>query len=317
LSILYSKGHNPSIGKTWDKHHKELANFLINSCGKKVVEVGGGNFRLANMVTEYDSIEEYTIFDTNIYETNNLNSKIKINQSFFSSKNIEIETIDTIILSHVIEHLYSPRQNLNDMWNCLKKDGQLILSIPNIENMILDKFTNALSFEHTYYTNESLLTFLLKSAGYEVVEKYDFSRHNIFLRCKKINKDNNLSIKKFSSEYEKNKKIYLDFVSHYIDLVEQLNDDLKQKINPKFIFGAHVFTQYLFNFGLKEEYFSSVLDNDSEKISNRLYGTNLKVNSPKILKDVKSPIVVLRVGQFKDEIKHDIIDNINDKTLFL
>ena len=58
-----------------------------------------------------------------------------------------------------------------------------------------------------------------------------------------------------------------------------------------------------------------VLDNDKQKQNKRLYGTNLNVRSPKILSEYEKPIVILKVGIYKDEIKKDILENINPKTI--
>ena len=59
-----------------------------------------------------------------------------------------------------------------------------------------------------------------------------------------------------------------------------------------------------------------VLDNDKQKQNKRLYGTNLNVRSPKFYPNTKNSVVILKVGVYKDEIKKDILENINLK-LFL
>jgi len=59
-----------------------------------------------------------------------------------------------------------------------------------------------------------------------------------------------------------------------------------------------------------------LLDNDPNKQGKRLYGTNLQVASPKILADVENPVIILKAGVYNDEIKKDIVENINKKTLF-
>ena len=52
-------------------------------------------------------------------------------------------------------------------------------------------------------------------------------------------------------------------------------------------------------------------------INKRLYGTKLQVQSPKILSAYKNPLVILKVGIYKNEIKKDILKNINSKTSFI
>jgi len=84
-----------------------------------------------------------------------------------------------------------------------------------------------------------------------------------------------------------------------------------------FIFGAHIFTQFLLNFGLEESSFSCVLDNDKRKQKNRLYGTGLFVRSPEVLRSINNPTVILKAGQYTEEIMTDIINNINPNTRFI
>ena len=48
----------------------------------------------------------------------------------------------------------------------------------------------------------------------------------------------------------------------------------------------------------------------------RLYGSNLKVKSPEILKKYKNPVVILKAGIY-NEIKKQILNQINKKTKFI
>ena len=61
-----------------------------------------------------------------------------------------------------------------------------------------------------------------------------------------------------------------------------------------FLFGAHVFAQYLIEFGLNIDRIVCLLDNDIKKQGKRLYGTSKIVKSPKILAGLDNPIVILK-----------------------
>ena len=92
---------------------------------------------------------------------------------------------------------------------------------------------------------------------------------------------------------------------------------MSESAHPLYLFGAHVFAQHLIVMGLNTEKIVCLLDNDRNKQGRRLYGTKLKVASPRILAEVKDPIVILKAGVYNDEIKKDIVDNINKSTIFL
>ena len=83
-----------------------------------------------------------------------------------------------------------------------------------------------------------------------------------------------------------------------------------------FLFGGHVSSQYLISYGLSIEYIESILDNDPKKQGRRLYGTNLKVRSPQILRNMGKVNVILRQGVFNKEIKKDITTKINNNVVF-
>ena len=57
-------------------------------------------------------------------------------------------------------------------------------------------------------------------------------------------------------------------------------------------------------------------NNDPKKQGKRLYGTNLMVQSPSVLREVKNPIVILKAGVYNEEIKADILLNINSSVVF-
>ena len=65
---------------------------------------------------------------------------------------------------HVIEHLKDPKEILKKIKRFLKKNGLLIIEVPNSEDVLLTKYKNK-SFQsftywsqHLYYFNASTLT---------------------------------------------------------------------------------------------------------------------------------------------------------------
>jgi len=116
--------------------------------------------------------------------------------------------------------------------------------------------------------------------------------------------------------YEKNKKVYQDYVEHHENLITALNSQMRGVNQPVYLFGAHIFAQSLIAFGLDTSRIVCLLDNDPNKQGKRLYGTSLFVNSPKVLKEVDRPVVILKAGVYNNEIKEDILSNINSSVIF-
>ena len=80
-----------------------------------------------------------------------------------------------------------------------------------------------------------------------------------------------------------------------------------------FLFGAHVFAQYLIESGLNIDRIVCLLDNDINKQGKRLYGTSMIVESPKMLAGIDNPIVILKAGVYNKEVSDDILENIKSK----
>ena len=108
------------------------------------------------------------------------------------------------------------------------------------------------------------------------------------------------------------------FLAMYANpVVNKLNAQIENSTSNVYLFGAHIFSQYLFAFGLESTRIKCILDNSPLKQGKRLYGSNLLVNSPKVLEMVEKPIIILKAGLYNKEIKEDILENINSTAIFI
>ena len=108
----------------------------------------------------------------------------------------------------------------------------------------------------------------------------------------------------------------MDYIRYFKETVIQINYRLAERKGKVYLFGAHIFSQMLISIGLDVSRIACILDNDLYKQGKRLYGTSFYVSSPVLLKDVEKPVVILKAGAYTDEIKNDILTNINSKTEF-
>lgn len=186
----------------------------------------------------------------------------------------------------------------------------MVFSLPNMQKWLENKWTNCLNFEHTIFINENVIEFLLNNNNFSIIDKKYFSNHSIFIRAE-IN--NNLIKNKLNIDYNDNKYLFLDMQNHYSNLVEKLNNIIRKTNKEIYLFGAHLFSQYLLYNGLDNKKIKNILDNNLNKQGKRLYGTNLIVQSPKILQNNTNSIVILCAGAYNEEIQRDIQENINHK----
>nr|WP_232364897.1 hypothetical protein [Campylobacter aviculae] len=187
----------------------------------------------------------------------------------------------------------------------------MIFSLPNMKKWLENKFTNCLNFEHTIFLTENVLEFLLQKHRFRILEKQYFKEHSIFYHVCKDESIDTLRVV-LKNEYDENKKLFLDMKKYYHEKIFSLNQILETTNKKIYLFGAHLFSQYLIYNGLKNDKIISILDNNPNKQEKRLYGTNFKVKSPKILKEQDDSLVILNAGVYNDEIRKDI-ESINNK----
>ena len=314
LDIVYKESHfSGTIGQKWNNHHEDFCTFILKHKPKKVLEIGGFHAILANKCLKHMECE-WTIIDPNPQLINS--SKIKTIKGFFDENFSSNCEYDTIIHSHLIEHVYDINKFLLKTSSTLKEKSKIIFSIPDLKTMLQEKYTNTLNFEHTYYISEDYLDFFLAKYKFKIIEKVKYVENNSIFYC--IEKhDHEKPIELDKLQYKINRRLFLKNIKNNKKETKAINKTIKQSKNNIYLFGAHIFSQMLIAHGLKTKKIKNILDNDARKQNKRLYGTNLFVKSPLMLKNEKEPIVILKAGIYNAEIKKQILTDINSKTIFI
>ncbi len=315
LDLVYQEGHGSGcVGGLWLQHHQEFAKFIQHQAPKSVLEIGGAHGILSREYKNENPIN-WTILEPNPSPAKDVDATFI--KGFFSDKFTFDGEIDTIIHSHVFEHVYYPDEFVGHISSFLNNGQNLIFSLPNMEEMLKRKYTNCINFEHTVFITEPYIEYLLSKHGFKQVAKQYFKDdHSIFYAYVKDSNVKTIELPK--GLYEHNKKLYLEYVDYHKQLIKDLNvkiDNISEG-QPIYLFGAHVFAQYLIEFGLDISRIICLLDNDTNKQGKRLYGTNMTVESPKVLADVNNPIVILKAGVYNQEVSNGIVNNINSNTIF-
>jgi hypothetical protein len=313
LDVVYQTEHNPgTTGTAWLDHHRAFAKFIEQYDPKNVFEIGGAHGILSQYYQDNHATTKWTILEPNPIPVPEL--KATMIQGFFTEDTVLDKDVDMIVHSHVLEHVYEPSKFLRSFIN-VELGTKMCFSIPNLKLYLQRRYTNALNFEHTFYCSEEYVKWWLERNGFELLEEYYYSDFSIFYSCVKTTMHVMQPLP--ANLYEDNKQLFQGYLDHHVELVDQINKDIDTAAGPVYLFGAHVFSQFLLSFGLNRSAIVSILDNSVLKQGKRLYGTDLNVDSPQVLKDKNNPTVILRCGVFNDEIKKDILENINSSTRFL
>ncbi|EAH5774567.1 class I SAM-dependent methyltransferase, partial [Campylobacter jejuni] len=292
LELLYKNGHNSgTIGELWEEHHKKFADFIVENNPKSILEIGGGHGKLSQNCLNLLDLN-WTIVEPN---SKNKYENVDYIDGFFCKEIFNNKKFDTIVHSHTFEHIYDPCKFLEEISFILANGDKMIFSLPNMQKWLRNKFPNCFNFEHTILLSECVLEFLLHKYKFKILDKKYFKEHSIFY-C--ICKDESINNEKatLKNQYEENKKLFLDMKEYYREKIVELNKVLENTTKKVYLFGAHLFSQYLVFKGLKTNKIVNILDNDLNKQGKRLYGTSFMVECPKNLKHNDNCLVILNAG---------------------
>jgi len=316
LEVVYGNGHGSgTVGKIWNEHHQAFAKFISKFNPSIILEIGGLHGVLANKYLSIDKDINWTIIEPNPIIEDEL--PVDVIKGFFDEKFSSEKEFDTIIHSHVLEHIYDPKEFFDNKSKLMKVGNKLIFSVPNMKVMLENNYNNCINFEHTLYLRSEYIEYFLKTYGFKMIEKEYFRNdHSIFYCAEKVDYEVNAKLN-FDKLYSENRETFSKYIQSHLKEVSELNKKIEDTDMPIYLFGAHIFAQYLIQFGLETNKIKYVLDNDIQKHGKRLYGTDLIVKSPKILEQERNALVILKAGVYNKEVREDIIKNINSNIIFL
>jgi hypothetical protein len=306
-NLIYSGYHSEGVGPIWEKHHFEFSEFVARYTKNKILEIGGSNGKLASILQNHNKSFDITIIEPN--PSNTLNNNFKLIKSFFGEEFIGSNKTNftSIVHSHTFEHVYDPQEFIGSISKLLDSGDSHIFSVPNLQKYLENKYTNTLNFEHTFFLTEYFCDYLLAKNKFRILDKYYYNEHSIFYATVK---DNLIKETPMVNRYHLYNSLFSNFINFYALEIDKINKILKH-IDPKYsvyVYGAHVFTQFLISNGLYVDNVVSVLDNSLDKKNKRLYGSELKINTPDVIRTNDYPVVILKVGQYQEEIKRQLLN---------
>lgn len=316
LEYLYGKSHNyTSVGTTWNNFNEFIVNKLNQITDNKVVlEIGCPSGKIAKKI---DNFKKWYIVEPNKNENITFDKNIVFIQKFFD-ENLQIdEEINIIFHSHLFEHIYNPNIFLKKCFEILVDDGIMFFAIPDMEYISKNNLCpfNGVFFEHTIFYTQENIKFILEKNGFEIIDIFNFNNHSLIFKTKKLkNKLNNNQIFNLSNIYH---DLFWKSINEFEFFSSQCLENLKYVLSKKiFIFGASYNSQFLLYFLNKKNIkISGILDNCIEKQNLFLFGTDLKIYNPEILK-IENSVVILKNGYYSKEIELQI-RKINSDTLIL
>lgn len=295
---IYAQASHYTSGAIWNDHNNNFINFISKNVQKSnnIIEVGGGSGRLYDLLIEkITSISEYKILEI---ETDSIdtNKNVEYINGYCETFDFNKGKINTIIMSHVFEHLYKPSEFLKNI--CNSNINEVFISIPDMENLMYKKDYNFLHIQHTFYVDTLYITYLFNKYNFKLKNYSNFNKNSnfyYFVRTDKKDKilfKNNSLINKLRSFYEIfktnlknliiNKPFYICPSGFYGKMVyHYLNDDSKKNI-------------------------IGFLDEDLNKVNKRLSGTKCKIFKKEVIKNLNNVNILIIAEKYKEEIKSEL-----------
>lgn len=303
LEILYAENHSSgAVGQMWIRHHLEFARFITKNEPGSILEVGAAHGVLAKNILEINPAVKYTIIEPS---PSSIPSEVSLVKDYVENRLDLVQSAEVVAHSHLLEHLYQPAEFIKNLGELMALNSLMFMSFPNIARLIETGGTNSLNFEHTYYLHPSQIIYILEKNGFKVEELTNFEDHSYFMKCRKTQDTNPLG------EIPNLKELINGFDQMWENLdllVKRFNASKTIEGNSVYLFGAHVFSQALLSLGLSVGQISGVIDNATEKQGQRLYGTDLMVFKPEILKGIDKCFVILKASHYQEEIRSQLIE---------
>ncbi len=300
--LIYIANHNDSVGELWRAHHELFGEYVVkHMIGGGVYEIGGAH-GLASISANRIRDVPWVIHDIN--PTPDARYVGGIIGGAFTRESAQLSAdSQTVAHSHTLEHVHDAATFIDDISHVLPLGGRQIIAWPNMRRMLERGDLNFLNLEHTAYLPVDVITSLLERKGFRILDRTNFRDHSIFLAAEKVSNANE------GYRFSLSKSDALLFQNYFKMLkqrAERFNARLRAHEGPRFVFGAHVFTQMLIAAGLDQTLLDGCLDNSEAKNGKRLYGTTLHSKLPSLALptvNTGTPLVVMAIAEYATEVK--------------
>ena len=286
-SILYSDVYtNATFSPIWIEHHKVFSHFILsNTTETSFLEIGANKGELYTLLSNERTIE-YSVLD--MYRHPSLPSTIHYVQGNCETYNFS--GVDSVILSHVFEHLYSPHLFIQNIRKA--RVSSIFITIPDFNGLLEDKSPLIINSQHTFYCGVDYIVYIMSLYNYKCESSFLYNISPKSSMFKFVLNTTTMPTSIPSTNIQLFKDIYID----KIQSMSSIDIPLNSYIIPSGMYG-----QFLYHTISKKENIIGFLDNNSERHGKKLYGTDKIVFNPTHI-DYNNVNVIVCECPYKDEI---------------
>ena len=228
--------------------------------------------------------------------------KVKTYNNFFDLRNSRIikkkyGKYDLLYAANVFNHVDNPDNFLKGCTQVLKKNGLIILEVPDLDSLIKSCGFDTIYHEHRQYFSINSIRKILIKNNYKLLsyEKIDYMSGSLRIFAQKID----FSVKlKPDSPFEKKRRIqkFLKFEKKIYIIKNKILDFIDQnKRKNKTIIGIAAATKgnTLLNFcGINYNDLACIIENSKHKINKYTPGSGIPIKNEKIFKKYDAAIIL-------------------------
>jgi hypothetical protein len=305
VSLIYNESFAGLFGSTRNVMNVEFSKFILeNETISSILEIGAGNGDLANLLLE-NKAYTYTIIDPSYWGHTENRTVIK---SFLEDVEIKSLNADTVVMSHVFEHIYDPMSLIHKI-SALSDVNYIYINHPNLESFIKNATYHVLNPEHIFYVENSFIEQIFLFCGFKKKRVYDYVNFAVFFEFERVNET--------ISVFPENINTLVDTQNYFSKVqanITRINTIIDQSTIPVYIWPSSAHTNFVISMGLHSDKIINVLDNSPHKIGKYLYGYNLYCKSFKeITEQNEDKIIILAGGCFTGEVIDNLKKNQSNK----
>jgi 2-polyprenyl-3-methyl-5-hydroxy-6-metoxy-1,4-benzoquinol methylase len=286
-NVLYSEHYmNATFSPIWTKHNLFFSNFILeNNNDTKLLEIGSNKGELYNILSQ-KGVFDYTTLD--MYKHKDLPNDIKFIQG--NCENFNYNGFNTIILSHVFEHLYNPTEFIENLKKCCVKN--IFITIPNYDSLLEEKSNILIYSQHTFYCGYKYMMYMFSLYNYTCEKYIMYDTPPKSTMFKFVLSENTI----LQSVPDTNIDLYKYIFFEKINNIKNMSIPANTYIAPSGIYG-----QYIYYFIQNKKNIIGFIDNNKDRHNKKLYGTDKLVYSSSNI-DPLSNIIICECP-YKEEIE--------------
>lgn len=285
------------------KHFKDIANKICKIFKIKqnsfIVEAGSNDGTFLREIKNISNSKVLGVDPSKNISILAKNKKIDTMTSYFNFQNskkilLNYGKADILYGANVFNHVDDNVDFLKGAYNLLKKDGKLILEVPDLKSLVSKIGFDTIYHEHRHYYSEKSVNKILKKQGFKIfkLERINYMSGSIrvFAQKKNIVRKKNIELSSVSLKEFLIFKKKIKIIKNEINLFIQKNLDKKNKV---YGIGAATKGNTLLNYcKIDDSKISYILDKSKHKINKYTPGSGIKIIKENDINQVKAVLIL-------------------------